>query len=208
MRKITTIIVFIICSGMLSNISYSQQDYYHSRKNERRTNSIEKDNESYVTLNSNTRITNLRADGTIFTSSDGGKTWQEKDYGFLTGNFKIINKRTKGIIHFSNDGGKTWNQCTASNKDEAEITEFSDLDFKIFPNPGLDDINLVFNQSINISGKIVIYNILGNKIYSEYIDYFGYQYKISISKLDLSKGLYFVKVSILNKSKIRKMLIK
>jgi hypothetical protein len=83
-----------------------------------------------------------------------------------------------------------------------EDAEQSDADFNLFPNPS-KGIFSVQQGSINDNSLIEVYNLLGEVVYS-------HKQLKSEQNIDLSsapKGIYFVKMSVGDKSKTKKIVL-
>ncbi len=79
-----------------------------------------------------------------------------------------------------------------------EIKENQMIDYKIFPNPAQDFVNINCKNSNN--NQVLIYNITGQIVYNN--TFATSQFKINTS--DFKEGIYFVKIS----NKIQKLIVK
>ncbi len=72
-----------------------------------------------------------------------------------------------------------------------KTTTFEDKNLKISPNPNNGDFNINLDNSFNENFGLEVYNILGERLHSQIIN----QNQNEIKTNNLSKGLYFVKIS-------------
>ena len=79
-----------------------------------------------------------------------------------------------------------------------EIKEVQAVDYKIFPNPAQDVVNISCKNSN--SNLVLIYNITGQVVYNNSFN--SPQFKINTA--DFKEGIYFVKIG----SKIQKLIVK
>jgi hypothetical protein len=94
-------------------------------------------------------------------------------------NFTNYKNRTKSYQYFSG-----FNQNSITNKD---ITNSSNL-MNIYPNPSKDVFYIHFNSN-NVSGKIIIFNYLGNTILNKELTKNDFEIDLS----DYPSGIYLVK---------------
>ena len=69
------------------------------------------------------------------------------------------------------------------------VAEFSKNDFLVYPNPTFDSISVTFPEAFN-EGKVIIYTILGQKVFESEV---SKQFSV-ISIQSLSKGTYLYKI--------------
>lgn len=86
-------------------------------------------------------------------------------------------------------------------EDELSVTEFSVLDFELFPNPAKDYVNVIFNSSD--SKNLALYNILGKKVVSVTVESETYQ----LNMRNLNNGIYFLTVLDNGKSQTKKLIV-
>ncbi len=106
----------------------------------------------------------------------------------------IINFRTNSS---DNAGGWTFTYSTSTDVNENPIIS----KLKIYPNPYKNDATIEYNLVKNTNVKINVTNILGNKLgQKEFYQTTG-TYKINLSEIsnNLSKGIYFVNLTVDNK---------
>lgn len=92
-----------------------------------------------------------------------------------------------------------FNPAVVTNTFETEFTttlsnaNFSDIGFSIYPNPTSHFFELNFNQNINKTIKINIYDIQGKSVYAKTKEITETSFRMNVS--ELSKGMYFLKVN-------------
>ncbi len=69
---------------------------------------------------------------------------------------------------------------------------FNGVGFKVYPNPSNDIINFEFSKNLNTNTMIIIYDILGNEVYSNTISQ-SKLFRLDIS--NLANGIYFYKIN-------------
>ncbi len=70
--------------------------------------------------------------------------------------------------------------------------EIKDNDFKLFPNPSLNEIKISYNNSFHKKAIISVFDVYGSKILTKEITANRFSIK------ELSSGIYFIKVKIGN----------
>lgn len=105
------------------------------------------------------------------------------------------------------------NQCTSSATDVITVTEFIGIDEKmlntaiqVFPNPGNGNFALLTNVEMNEHFNVTIYNALSDMVYEEK----NVQLTSGIEKrfeLNLTKGIYFIRISGSEKEIIKKIVV-
>ena len=106
-----------------------------------------------------------------------------------------VNNVDYSVNNWPNIDGTVIYALDCSNLD---ITDFDLGNFRLYPNPASNIINIEFKNSSEIK-KIFIYNSLGQLIIEEN------QTKIDVSKY--SKGLYFIEITSSNGKAIKKFII-
>lgn len=139
----------------------------------------------------------------LFYSMNGGFTWKKQDFmGFTNFNNVLINDNN---IYIVGDYGLLLRSQTITNI--SLDNDFNDNDFKIYPNPTSNRINLIFTPQNNnviidifdINSKLVFnreYNMIANQIYTE-----------TIGLDSLSSGTYFIRYTSGTQFLIKKMII-
>lgn len=79
-----------------------------------------------------------------------------------------------------------------------DIKEVQSIEYKVFPNPAQDVVNINCKNSNN--NQVLIYNITGQVVYNNMFN--TSQFKINTS--DFKEGIYFIKIS----NKIQKLIVK
>lgn len=79
-----------------------------------------------------------------------------------------------------------------------DIKEVQAIEYKVFPNPAQDVVNINCKNSNN--NQVLIYNITGQVVYNNM--FYTSQFKINTS--DFKEGIYFIKIS----NKIQKLIVK
>ncbi len=79
-----------------------------------------------------------------------------------------------------------------------DIKEVQAIEYKVFPNPAQDVVNINCKNSSN--NQVLIYNITGQVVYNNMFN--TSQFKINTS--DFKEGIYFIKIS----NKIQKLIVK
>lgn len=135
-------------------------------------------------------------EGICIYTTDYGTTWTTDNVNTINSLKKIqmFSMENGFILNNSYNGFDLWrkNNPNVISNIQSEI-------ISIYPNPASDFININFDSSTKIS-EISIYNMLGNKLYSNNIDL----RKIDISTFD--SGLYLILISADNKKYLTKIL--
>ena len=71
------------------------------------------------------------------------------------------------------------------------VNKFDTVSFKTYPNPTKSSWNITSNDDIT---SVQVYNILGKSVYTKY----GSLKEVTVNAAELSKGVYFAKVSTVN----------
>lgn len=102
------------------------------------------------------------------------------------------------------------NQMVATHVDGVEDNV---LPFTVYPNPlstGKLVVNLGFEQS-NADVSFSIINVLGQPVYTYAVtakDYTNGSFSVDLSNISVDKGIYFMKMSLGDKSSVQKLVIK
>ena len=81
---------------------------------------------------------------------------------------------------------------------------FNDLNFKVYPNPVIDILNIILDEFYN-KIFVSVYNLQGSLVYSG--QHRGNEISISAKEIQL-KGLCFVKVEVNNRTIVKKIVVK
>jgi photosystem II stability/assembly factor-like uncharacterized protein len=153
---------------------------------------------SLLVFPNNTNIIWVGTEIGIFESLDSGLTWHYADNGFpsvsvwqmfLQDNTLVIATHGRGI----------W---TTSQRPDAipEIHLDEPRRFNLFPNPGNGIINIEFDSPDHSNGKINLYSLTGDKIYSESFMKDDISFKRQFDFSFLNKGSYIISIAIGTKS--------
>ena len=115
----------------------------------------------------------------------------------ITQGWTTLGEDVNGELYIA--GGSSVYKFSDANLDISENEKFN---FKIYPNPAKDIVNLDLSEIQNKVNSIAIYNIQGQKVF----DIAPSQQQISIKTESYSKGLYFVEVRLDDSSKVIKKL--
>ena len=83
--------------------------------------------------------------------------------------------------------------------------EISSSDFKLFPNPAADVINMHFPESVSLDGPIEFYDLLGKRVLLVESENYSNMQQVNISSLN--SGVYIVKCYLDNGDSLNKKLI-
>ncbi len=87
------------------------------------------------------------------------------------------------------------------------IIEDDDYEINIYPNPAQNEFELVFVSTLKQDITITFYNTLGQTVKSETLEQFVGQYKNKYDVSELAKEVYFMKVTLMNKTHTRKIIL-
>lgn len=104
------------------------------------------------------------------------------------------------LVTASQTNGKIY---VTTNTGSSSISEISNNEVSVFPNPASDIINLNIDNAYNTVLKINIYNVIGALVKSELLK--QNQQQINIS--DLKKGIYMLEIKTKEWSKKQKLII-
>ncbi|PHS10357.1 MAG: hypothetical protein COA88_02630 [Kordia sp.] len=79
-------------------------------------------------------------------------------------------------------------------------------EFSVYPNPFYNEFKIVNNSTGNAKISVVIFNSLGQQVFGN--NYSGFDKTITISNLEIAKGVYFVKILSGNKTVSVKQLVR
>lgn len=115
----------------------------------------------------------------------------------LTVDFATLDLTGEWQIRFYNDCGEVWtNTCVVTvipkNDQPTDISdEFASNTVSVYPNPVNNQLNLIFDVSMDVHTAEII-DIFGNKIVQSTIPQNSGSYKFDLSKFNLANGTYFV----------------
>ena len=87
------------------------------------------------------------------------------------------------------------------------IIEDDDYEINIYPNPAQNEFELVFVSTLKQDITITFYNTLGQKVKSETLEQFVGQYKNKYDVSELAKEVYFMRLTLMNKTHTRKIIL-
>ena len=92
--------------------------------------------------------------------------------------------------------------------DKIEITADKKYQLSVYPNPFNGELTLLFNIQEEGRGTVAIYDILGNEVLkiSEYYDPGAVTKKVKMPE-NVSSGIYFVRLSLKNETRMKKILL-
>ena len=105
-------------------------------------------------------------------------------------------------ISFKNDfSGLGWHNCVC---DPTSTVELNEISFKMFPNPlTQNELTIEAEESID---QVVIYNILGELVFSSKLN--GFDRQVTLNIPDMSTGVYALAIHFKgNKQSIKKLMI-
>jgi hypothetical protein len=82
-----------------------------------------------------------------------------------------------------------------------------DTDVVLFPNPATNNFTLFISAKQDDEAEITIYNILGQKCFSENVSASGYRIHSTVSLQDFRSGLYIIKIRTPDINTIRKIVV-
>jgi hypothetical protein len=89
-----------------------------------------------------------------------------------------------------------------------EITETTEKDFDVFPNPSEGVFNLSLKGFENKKTELRITNVIGNLVHREILQEPDSRYVKTIDLTRFPKGVYYVKLQVDEYSEMRKIIIK
>ena len=139
---------------------------------------------------------------------DGNMQWYIPEnlvYFVLTPDEKVYR------IYFKTFGGMSTGETTfdATEVQPNSISEFGNTySFSLAPNvvEDGDQVNLLFNASATANANVSVFDIMGNKVFTNNIEMTGFNY-YSFNP-NLSTGSYFVRISIGEKSEILRLIVR
>ncbi len=137
--------------------------------------------------------------------SDCGNTFTQNNNRLAPPN---SNNETSTFNIIRNKSYKNLNiyQMTEAYRSKFGYIEEDKIDFEIFPNPNNGPFNVQLNNFISNENKIsyiIITNVLGNVVVKKQINEDKYEFDLS----NIDKGLYFIKVTIGEKSITKKIIL-
>jgi hypothetical protein len=100
-------------------------------------------------------------------------------------------------------GGKNYSICTTTDLEEIDNTE----NFKVFPNPANDQINIMLTSNLNESVEISVFDCRGNLVLNHQVQINMGKNNFRLKINDLYAGLYFVRINS-NQTQVNKRFIK
>ncbi|MDO4728327.1 MAG: T9SS type A sorting domain-containing protein [Bacteroidota bacterium] len=122
-------------------------------------------------------------------------TWNYMDYGGDNClNTFTNNQRTRMRTTLQNAQRRA-SLITPSNLDQVcggvSVDDFKFGNISIFPNPANDVLNIVVPDNQSITGKLVVYNAVGQQVYTTQVSQINHH---AIDVSNFAKGAYFVKI--------------
>jgi len=123
----------------------------------------------------------------VFYSRDG-EDWLESNDGLLSKNTTCLTSDETGFVYVSTlkNGIYKSSEKTVSVDESNSFPSF----LTVFPNPTEDIIKISFTGKGISANRVVIFNLLGEKIFEEKT----MNEEMNISMVNLTKGLYFLKI--------------
>ena len=167
-------------------------------------NSIFADTDENIWIGTNFGLNIIKSDGEILK--------YDQSQGLINNTINTITADTKGNIWIGTNGGAQWFSQIPGISIPTNIKYISNSrNYKTYPNPASNIINIDINSSSEQQIKISVYNIHGQLTEQPQTHQINGQQTISIDVSDQSvyqPGIYFIKIDDNNQTNIVKTLIK